>query len=277
MNNNVKILKLSDIHLDSSNYPLIINVDNVDIIILAGDIGNKYQAMQMIKPWLDKGIIVVYVLGNHEFYNENTQPLTIAEIRQGWQKRADKNENLYVLDNDSVVLKGIKFIGSTAWTNITPDKFLKSEVKSELSFSSDFQKIMKTKLMKGYVILRGKPITIDDYQALHKESIDYIKEEVAKPFDGTKILITHHPLTIQSNNPKYPVGNFNSQLFCSEYDDFIFQSDLDYYFHGHVHHSCQYLLNGTLVDCNAYGYARYGEVNPNHNPNHYFIIEKNNK
>lgn len=271
----VKILKLSDLHFDCGNYPHVkkINTDGVDIIILAGDIGNKFQAMNFIKPFLDKGIAVIYVLGNHEFYNENTQPLTIAEIKDGWKKRSDKNPNLYVLDNDAVVIKGIKFIGSTGWTQLTPEKFLKSEVSSELSFSSDFQKIMKTKLMKGYVIVRGKPITIEQYQELHNKDIEYIKSEIAKPFEGKKILITHHPLVKESNNPIYPTGTFNFQLYCSEYGEMIAKSDLDYYFHGHVHHSCQYYLGKTLVDCNAFGYARYNEINHEHNPNHIFKIK----
>lgn len=274
-----KILKLSDIHLDSSNYPFYqnINTDGVDIIILAGDIGNKFQAMNFIKPFLDKGIIVIYVLGNHEFYNENTKPLTIAEIIKGWKEREEKNENLYVLNNESIIIDGIKFIGSTGWTNITPEMFSEKEVNSELNMSSDFHKIMKTKLMKGYVTLRGYPISIENYKELHDEAINYIKEEIAKPFNGTKILITHHPLTKNSNNPEYPTDNFNFQLYCSEYDSIIEKSDLDYYFHGHVHHSCSYYLNGTLVDCNAYGYAKYNEVNPDHKPNHIFEVNNEQK
>lgn len=273
MSKKVKILKISDIHLDSGNYPFKLNLENVDIVILAGDIGNKFQAMNFIKPILDKGIVVIYVLGNHEYYNENTQPLTIAEIKAGWKERSDKNPNLHVLDNDAVVVHGIKFIGSTAWTKLTPEKFLKSEVNAELGMSSDFKKIMKTKLMKGYVIIRGKPITVEHYQELHNQDIAYIKEEIAKPFNGKKVLITHHPLTKESNNPEYPTDCFNFQLFCSEYDELIAQSDLDYYFHGHVHHSCQYFLGKTMVDCNAYGYSRYNEINYKHDPNHIISID----
>lgn len=258
----VKIIKLSDLHTETFKYKMNINNDMCDIVIFAGDIGNKFQAMKLINELLEKNIIVIYVLGNHEFYNYNNKVKTIDEIKDGWKKRSEENENLHVLDDSSVVIKGIKFIGSTAWTKISTENYDAKTINYEIDCLSDFQKIIKRKLMRGYRTIRGYPITLEDYDNMHIKSINYIKDEIAKPFNGRKILITHHPITKESKHPDFENYDFNSQFFTSDYSEIIHNSDLHYYFHGHIHYYFKYDLNETNVLCNAYGYAKYNEINP---------------
>lgn len=259
-----KIIPISDLHLDSATYSLNLTKKDADIVVLSGDIGNKFQAMKVIEKLLEKGIIVVYVLGNHEFYNINNQVKTIQEIIDGWKKRQDKHQNLYVLHNESVIINNIKFIGSTAWSKLTPEQFTKEEVDTVLYESSDFNKIMMSKLMKGYRIIRGYPITIEDYQQMHKTAIDYIYSEINKPFCGKKILITHQPLTLEGQKKELK-DSFIAQLYGSNYDDMITDSDLDFYFYGHIHESTDIIKKGVHYICNPYGYRKYKEDNPKFN------------
>lgn len=260
----MKIIPLSDLHLDSASYVLNITKEQADVVVLAGDIGNKFQAMKLIEPLLKKGIIVIYVLGNHEFYNINNQVKTIQEIIDGWKDREAKNDNLYVLNNESLVINNVKFIGSIGWSKLTPELFDKSDVEFEIYESSDFNKIMKSKLMKGYRIIRGYPITIEDYQSLHKESIEYIQSEINKPFNGKKILISHQPLILEGQKKEY-IGTFAGQLYGSDYEDMITKSDLDYYIYGHIHTSVDTMKGGVHCICNSYGYRKYNEINPSFN------------
>ncbi len=270
----MKIIKLSDLHLESAKYKLKINNDICDVVIFAGDIGNKFQAMKIIEELLEKNIIVIYILGNHEYYNYNTKTKTINEIKKGWIERSNKNLNLHVLDNSSVVIDGVKFIGSTAWTKINTENYSEEEITKGLSKSSDFSHIITSNLKKEFKIIRSYPINIEEYNKLHEESIQYLKKEITKPFNGKKILITHQPLLRESFDDDFNINSFESQLFYSNYPELIEDSDIDYYFHGHIHKSFNYKKNNTNVICNPYGYAKYNEINKDFKP--YFLININN-
>lgn len=256
-----KIIPISDLHLDSAIYHLNISKDDADIVVFSGDIGNKFQAMKIILPLLEKGIIVIYVLGNHEFYNINNQVKTIQEIIDGWKEREKKHKNFYVLNNESIIINNIKFIGTTGWSKLSPELYSKEEVNNVIYESSDFNKIMMSKLMKGYRVIRGYPITIDDYQDLHQKAIDYISSEIKKDFSGKKFLISHYPLTTEGIKED-ETGKFISELYHSDYDDMITNSNLDYYLYGHIHTSIDIMKKGVRYICNAYGYRKYNEHNP---------------
>ena len=102
----MKLQILSDIHNEFSVLP--IPHTNADVVILAGDIDIKNRAIEWAKQFEKP---VLYVLGNHEFYGEQFQKIREAtrELTQG--------TNVHFLDDEEVVINGIRFLGGILWTD----------------------------------------------------------------------------------------------------------------------------------------------------------------
>ena len=106
----------SDLHLEFS--PHNPNLDNVNVYIIAGDTSQGTKGMLWALDLLDRYPLlhIIYISGNHEFYATNqTKYMEKVEIKL--KEFSDNNDRIHYLQNDSVVLYGIRFIGSTLWTD----------------------------------------------------------------------------------------------------------------------------------------------------------------
>ena len=68
-NKKVKILAASDVHGDSSQFSRLAEraeKENVDLVVLCGDLTSQLQTSNIIKPFVDKGKRVLLVPGNHD-------------------------------------------------------------------------------------------------------------------------------------------------------------------------------------------------------------------
>ncbi len=279
----LRVLPISDIHLETHSHSLSILKEDVDVVCLCGDIGNKFQAIPFIESILNKGIIVLYVLGNHEYYNINSKVRTIDEIKNGWKKRAERYDNFYFLDNNSVIIEGVKFIGSTFWSKIDyTSKSLSDKFELE---QSDLKNIFQSKKVNaGGRILSKKSLTIEHYNQLHDQSLAFVKKEAETPFEGVKVLMTHYPLTSKSIPQKNVVEKdsmlndnelkFLSQFYQNNYDEMLYFSDIKYALHGHIHESIFYEKNGTTNICNPLGYKKYNETNEKYDEKLILKIER---
>ena len=104
----MKLQILSDLHLEFAPCQ-IVNTD-ADVVILAGDIHLGDRGYK----WAEQNIKnkeVIYVLGNHEFYKEAT-PRLFEKL-----KKETKGTNIHVLENESISIGGVKFLGCTLWTD----------------------------------------------------------------------------------------------------------------------------------------------------------------
>ena len=80
----------------------------LDVVVLAGDIARPAAAA----AWaLGFDRPVLYVIGNHEFYG-GSLPEVRAEFRRPFE-----GSHVHLLDNDVLELGGVRFIGSTLWTD----------------------------------------------------------------------------------------------------------------------------------------------------------------
>ena len=64
----MKIRVLSDLHLECDQPELIPHVD-ADLVVLAGDIHNHAEGLRWAAETFDGAVPVVYVPGNHEYYD----------------------------------------------------------------------------------------------------------------------------------------------------------------------------------------------------------------
>lgn len=109
----MKIQLASDLHLDflQRDFPgerLIAPARGADLLVLAGDIANGTQAIELFKDW---PVPVLYLAGNHEFYGCSLDQTRI-ELRH-----AAKDTSAHFLDNDVLSFGGVRFLGYTLWTD----------------------------------------------------------------------------------------------------------------------------------------------------------------
>jgi predicted phosphodiesterase len=135
----MKLYVTSDIHLEFGDC-MIKNEDNVDVLILSGDIMVAQDMHDHSEESLRAGIVteslgarqakavrfreflqrcsfqfphVIYVAGNHEFYH-GKWPLGIEYLRE----ECAKFPNVYFMENDTKTIDDYTFIGSTLWTDM---------------------------------------------------------------------------------------------------------------------------------------------------------------
>jgi predicted phosphodiesterase len=105
----MRIRILSDLHREFG--PTEIPQEESDLIILAGDIGTKQNAL----PWLTQfcGVTpTAYVCGNHEFYGDKLPRVTER------LKEATRNTNIHVLEDSFFTLGDWHIYGCTLWTDM---------------------------------------------------------------------------------------------------------------------------------------------------------------
>ena len=85
-------------------------VVDADVVILAGDIYVRNKGIAWARGKFEH-IPVIYVLGNHEFYGE-ALPKHIDKLKEQTQ-----GTNIHILENESLHIQGIQFLGCTLWTN----------------------------------------------------------------------------------------------------------------------------------------------------------------
>ncbi len=119
---------ISDIHLEfyhpTKGLDYVVNQLGIigPNIALVGDIG--YPTTEIYKDFIKyvsgKCEHVFLIAGNHEYYNSTND---MSEIEKLIQTIADLYDNVYYLQNNSIIIDRIKFIGSTLWTHIEEKYF----------------------------------------------------------------------------------------------------------------------------------------------------------
>jgi len=124
----MKLRYFSDLHLEFIKPNKIekfiknISVNNNDICMLAGDIGNPYQSnydifMKFISKNFKKSFVIT---GNHEYYNKKIEDTNI--FLKNYFKQFS---NISFLNNE---IEYYCFIGTTLWSNITNSKYKINDV-----------------------------------------------------------------------------------------------------------------------------------------------------
>ena len=242
---------LSDLHLEGSNMELV--NPGWDYLVIAGDLSSELSLIQHFFAYqAPTDIPVIYVLGNHE-YEGRTIDKTADKIRE----LIKPFENVHLLDNESIVFDGIKFIGTTLWSNFelngmhAQKEAMKWAKFNVVDFSATFMPNDQ-----------GKYVTLSpEYMAkMNEKACDFLEFELRKnPFEGQKIVVSHfapHPLSIHSSRQhlecSYWVNNLEHLMGFS-----------DYWFHGHTHDTFNYQVEGTHVICNPRGFSKTFNLSPN--------------
>ena len=238
----MKFRLYSDLHLEFGKFKNWPKEDCSDIVlILAGDIGVGLQARPMIETMCKYYRAVVLVSGNHEYYQNN-----ITLIDKRYKQLDSILPNFHYLQNETIVIDGIRFIGGTMWTGLdNGDWFALEAAKRGMN---DFH------VIKHYNMDRI-PVRFDVYDcmAYHKLFKDYLSTQLAKPFDKT-IVVTHHAPCELSVAERYKGNRLNSAYY-EDMTQFMFGDNApDIWCHGHMHDSIDYTVGNTRVIANPRGY-----------------------
>jgi predicted phosphodiesterase len=247
----MRINILSDLHLGVSALDRPVN--DADLVVLAGDIAPPRQAaawaLRFAKP-------VVYVLGNHEFYGGCIDS-TADEL-----KALCAGTHVHVLDNDEIVIAGVRFLGTTLWTDFM--LFGAGEAR-EMAMAE------AQRLMRDFSRIRAgdDPATLftpAQSVTLFQRHADWLGRALARPHAGPTVVVTHHAPSPKSIHARFAGSPLNA-CFVSDAEHLAGAERVSWWIHGHTHDSFDYDLHGTRVVCNPRGYAKAGvNENPRFDP-----------
>ena len=228
---------LSDLHLEFGH----IDIPKVeaDCVILAGDVHVGRRGL----PWIEElfpDTPVFYVLGNHEFYKHATPKLMEK------MKSLTRDSHIRVLEKDVVAFQGVRILGATLWSDfeILGDRFL--SVNTAADVMRDYKKI---RVSPKYHRLRP-----NDAIRFHLATKRWLKEELAKPFDGPTVVVTHHAPGLPSVEPYFREDPCCG-AYASDLSELIHAYKPALWIHGHTHFSCDYFIGDTRVISNPRGYV----------------------
>lgn len=248
----------SDLHLENieARFPgerLITPAADADLLVLAGDVANGTRAIELFADW---PVPVLYLAGNHEFYDHDWET-TRADLRS-----AARDTSVLFLDNDVAdlslfrrweatrkeALSRVRFLGATLWTDY---RYLAGKTQRQLMEHAQMR-------MQDHRAIRTKEGRFTPAHALgdHALSRAWLERELAKPFDGKTVVLTHHAPHPLSVHPRYQAVDAlaTNAAYVSDLEPLLRKADV--WCHGHVHDSFDYQVAGCRVVANPRGYAR---------------------
>jgi len=293
----MKIALASDIHLEFGGITFY-NIEGADVLVLAGDIcvakhfvdGRPTYMQTLAKEYREffdhvtkEFPQVVYILGNHEFYNgdiKHTYSILKEHLDYG---------NLHILEKETWTHQGHTFVGGTLWTDMNRlDPLTLMHTQGSMN---DFREVLNSNRMvvRNVPIYERNPLWTDDgknggqynrdatgaminigYKSKeeparwtpedsamdHARMLAYIDHVTREP--GSYIVVVHHAPSSQSIAERFKHDTLMNGAFRSELDEFIMdRPQIRLLCHGHMHNNSNYWIGETRVVCNPRGYAGY--------------------
>ena len=232
----------SDLHIELTrgwDLPAVGDRPHYDVLIIAGDL---IPRMERGVEWLLERVTdrpVLYIPGNHESYGADLDR-TVEKARA----RA-AGTNVHILENDTVQIGEVTFIGATFWTDFNLFGDPGRAMMAAAEFMNDYRKIRV-----GRYVYRLRP---SHTLQRHGQSREFIASELRKPKVGPRVVVTHmapHPSAIR---PAFD-EEITSAAYASDSSD-LMAMGLDAWIHGHTHETYDRLVAGTRLVTNAKGYG----------------------
>lgn len=263
----MKLWIWSDLHLEMQDIPLPERApDGVDAILCAGDLCNApdlgRQAFDIVHHY---DLPLIFVPGNHEFYwggwMSRSKPSDHRVMRRAAEASKSWRHPLILLDDGIAEMGGVLFIGGTLWTDFRMGLEREADLRERMKWASmrlaDFSQIRlgDGELLSPQVML-----------GLHRMTYGSIQRQLAIPFDGKRVVVTHN-LPHPDCTPEIYRGSDANYLFaCSEH---VFGDILDsdaapsLWVCGHTHHPVDVTVGRTRIVCNPHGYMRVRDEREN--------------
>lgn len=274
----MNIQLLSDLHLESHPHFSAQPLAGADVLVLAGDIGSYQHNSDLTRlsvpdfglarfsprPVHEGGAAwptpVIFVPGNHEYdgleFDEAHQRLRQACERWG----------LIWLEQESVVLQGVRFVGCTLWSDFDALSSAAGTAANAAAAPGALAEQLKARdkafraanfyLRKNHSLQGGAPMLAEQVREQALKSQRWLRQALATGFDGPTVAVTHFAPSLLSADPRYGLTP-GTAGFCNALDDLLPAAQL--WLHGHLHCPQDYVSRGCRVVANPLGYARKGE------------------
>ena len=269
----VNIQLLSDLHLESNPHFKPLPLPGADLLVLAGDIGSYQQGSMLASLGIaDFGLArfsplplaqggaawptpVLFLPGNHEY-----DGLDFEETRLRLQKTCERL-GLVWLERESVVMQGVRFVGSTLWADfdaLNTDAARSGDVTlgQQLKAREKAFRAANFYLKKNHALRQGQPLLADAVREESLSSQAWLRQALAAPFGGPTVVVTHFAPSLLSADPRYGLAP-GTAGFCNSLDELLPLARL--WLHGHLHCPNDYVSRGCRVVANPLGYARKDE------------------
>ncbi len=266
----MKIQLLSDLHLEAHPHWEPHPAPGADVLVLAGDIGSYQSGSQLADADFGLGRFsprqgwptpVLFVPGNHEY-----DALDFDQAHARLRSTCDRL-GLIWLERETVVLQGVRFLGTTLWTDFDAlaaaadmprrashgsGNALAQQLKArEKAFRAANYYLKKMQTTRG-----GVPMLAEQVRELGLECQRWLRAVLAQPYPGPTVVITHFAPSLHSADPRYGLVP-GTAGFCNALDDLLPLAQL--WLHGHLHAPSDYVHHGCNVVANPLGYARKNE------------------
>jgi predicted phosphodiesterase len=231
---------ISDTHLNLWKYTpdqigsIFPKVPDSPNLILAGDIGDPdevslYTALNIVRQRYKR---VIYVPGNHEFYNREPRSKKTPSSVLSWFDKLDTQwDNFHFFYRRKEIYDGVQVLGATGWTTSPKQTTWANMISEEGRKDIDF-------LEKG--LLHSKNPTL---------------------------VITHYPSTIRVVIPEL-INTINIYDYAQDLER-MYRYPLNTWIFGHIHQkhdftipysSSLYASGNVRILCNPYGYPWEGNT-----------------
>jgi len=234
----MRIQVMSDLHFEfhrdnGESFIKSLDPTGIDVLVLAGDIATRTLASSLIS-FCEKYSEVVFVCGNHEYYEPNlmnirkeewprikTKPINIfKQVHDTLDKMNQILLNFHWLRNDSVTLSGQRFLGTTLW------------------FKDDPLNVCHANSLADFLI----PGFEDFVYPENETAMKFLLEET-QPGD---VVVTHHIPTNRSVRDEWKTNVLN-RFFVCDIERELFDREPRLVCHGHTHIATKYSAGPTLV------------------------------
>ena len=227
----MKIQIASDLHLEFDGGANSNRVDRVerDLLILAGDIATGRRARSFIEEQLECSP-VVYVPGNHEYYEE----IKRSELDDWWREIADRElHGLYYLQMDGIVIDSMRIKGATWYTD-----FWGGEGEYARTHINDFQPPYNHPGSWG----------VPDHKRAHIVATRWLAAD-----RSADVVITHFPPTIQASGAEHIDPRRDSYYF-NDQEALVRDLQPKLWISGHTHVPYDYMVGSCRCVGNPCGY-----------------------
>lgn len=236
----MKLHIMSDLHLEFAGFEP--PQTEAEVVILAGDIAVGLEGLYWAAQTFNRQS-VIYVPGNHEYYRSDFNQM-IALLRQTAHELG-----IFLLDSDDVVIEDnqgdlVRFLGCTLWTDFR----LFGQDKQRICLNAASQRLNDFRMIKD----GGRHLLPAQTARWHERHVQWLDDQLQKPFPGKTVVISHHLPTARSVSERYK-NNLLSACYASELDRLF--GSMALWVHGHTHDTYDYEVGETRIVCNPRGYV----------------------
>jgi Icc-related predicted phosphoesterase len=234
----------SDLHMDVRGWqpPEL----GADVYLVAGDLydDGRHSARWCASLAQRTGKRVLFTPGNHDFYGARIG----ARLKE--MDAICRSGGVTLLQNRNVVIDGIRFVGTTLWT----DFMLDGAGYHTLARHAARQMIHDfTGIFTGDGRGQGASLTPEYTERMHRRALRALERGLEDAYEEPVVVMTHHAPSQQSISERYARSGLNP-AFASNLDNLVGWSNAKLYVHGHLHENCDFVLGSTRVVCNPRGH-----------------------